>query len=82
MTRYEQKKIDVEFSRFARMNFDKPQNCRNIGQIRYYMDELTIKMKELKSSFNYVPDFAHALLTQYNDAQNHIIHRNFKNVYC
>lgn len=82
MTRFEQKKIDVEFSKFAQMNFDKPQNCRNIGQIRYYMDELTSKMKELRSSFNYVPDSAHAMLAQYNNAQNRIILKNFKEVYC
>ena len=82
MTRFEQKKIDVEFSKFAKMNFDKPQNCRNIGQIRYYMDELTSKMKELRSSFNYVPDYAHTLLSQYNDAQNRIILKNFRQVYC
>ena len=81
MTCFEQKKLDVEFSRFARMNFDKPQKCKNIDQIRYYMNELTSKISELKQSFNYVPSDAHILLSQYNAAQNRIIHRNFQHTY-
>ena len=81
MTRFEQKKLDVEFARFTKMNFDKPQNCRNIGQIRYYMNELSEKIQELKRSFNYVPASAHILLSQYNAEQNRLIHRNFQEAY-
>jgi hypothetical protein len=81
MTRFEQKKLDVEFNRFTKMNFDKPQKCKSIGQIRYYVDELSIKIKEFKASFNYVPNSAHALLSQYNAAQNRLIHKNFQEVY-
>ena len=81
MTRFEQKKLDLEFGRFTKMNFDKPQNCKSIGQIRYYMNELSDKINELKNSFNYVPSSAHVLLSQYNAAQNRLIHRNFQEVY-
>jgi len=81
MTRFEQKRLDLEFSRFTKMNFDKPQECRSIGQIRYYMQELSSKIADFKASFNYVPDKAHTLLSQYNAAQNRLIHRNFQEVY-
>ena len=81
MTRFEQKRLDLEFSRFTRMNFDKPQKCRSIGQIRYYMQELSAKIKEFKAAFNYVPDMAHTLMSQYNAAQNRLIHQNFREVY-
>jgi len=82
MTRFEQKKLDLEFSRFTKMNFDKPQKCRSIGQIRYYMNELSTKISELKQHFNYVPSSAHILMSQYNAAQNRLIHKNFQEVYC
>ena len=81
MTRFEQKKLDVEFSRFTKMNFDKPQKCQSIGQIRYYMNELSEKINELKNSFNYVPSSAHILLSQYNAEQNRLIYKNFQEVY-
>jgi SMC interacting uncharacterized protein involved in chromosome segregation len=81
MTRFQQKRLDVEFSRFTKMNFDKPQKCRNIDQIRYYMNELSAKIQELKRSFNYVPESAHVLMSQYNAAQNRLIHKNFQEAY-
>ena len=81
MTRFEQKKLDVEFNKFAKMNFDKPQKCKSIGQIRYYINELSTKIKEFKASSNYVPNSAHTLLSQYNAAQNRLIHKNFQEVY-
>ena len=81
MTRFEQKRLDVEFSKFTRMNFDKPQKCKSIHQIRYYMNELSDKINDFKRSFNYVPNSAHILLSQYNAAQNRLIHKNFQRVY-
>ena len=81
MTRFEQKRLDLEFSKFTKMNFDNPQKCKSIGQIRYYMEELSDKIKDLKQSFNYVPGSAHVLLSQYNAAQNRLIHKNFLEVY-
>ena len=81
MTQFQKKRLDVEFTKFTKMNFDKPQNCRNIDQIRYYMNELSAKIQEFKNSFNYVPNSAHILLSQYNAAQNKLIHRNFQEAY-
>jgi len=81
MTRFEQKKLDSEFNRFTKMNFDKPQKCTSIGQIRYYMKELAERIAYLKSSVMYVPNSAYTLMSQYNAAQNRLIHRNFQEVY-
>lgn len=81
MTRFEQKKLDLEFNRFTKMNFDKPQKCKSIGQIRYYIEELSEKINYLKQSFNYVPSSAHILLSQYNAVQNRLIHKNFQEIY-
>ena len=81
MTRFQEKKLEQEFNKFAKMNFDKPQKCRNIDQIRYYMHELTEKINEFKASFKFVPVSAHTLLSQYNAAQNKLIHKNFQEVY-
>ena len=81
MTRFEQKSLDLEFIKFTKMNFDKPQKCKSIGQIRYYIQELSNKINDFKRSFNYVPNSAHILLSQYNAAQNSLIHKNFQEVY-
>ncbi len=81
MTRFEQIKLDSEFARFTRMNFDKPQKCTSIDQIRYYMKELSEKITHLKSSVRYVPNDAYSLLSQYNAAQNKLIHQNFQEFY-
>jgi len=81
MTRFEQIKLDSEFARFTRMNFDKPQKCTSIDQIRYYMKELSEKITYLKSSVRYVPNDAYSLLSQYNAAQNKLIHKNFQEFY-
>jgi hypothetical protein len=81
MTRFQEKKLEQEFNKFAQMNFDKPQKCRSISQIRYYMQELTEKINEFKASFKFVPGSAYTLLTQYNAAQNKLIHKNFQEVY-
>ena len=81
MTRFQEKKLEQDFNKFAKMNFDKPQKCRSIGQIRYYMQELTDKISEFKASFKFVPAAAYTLLSQYNAAQNKMIHKNFQEVY-
>ncbi len=82
MTRFEKKRIDLEFNLFIRRHFDNPRKCRSIGQIRYYMDELRKLIKQYRDSFNYVPDKAYLLLSEYNAEQKQLIHRNFVEAYC
>ncbi len=82
MSDFEQKKIEMELKSFASRNFEKPSNCKNAEQIRYYVAELCKKIEALERQFNYVPEWAYALLAQYNAAQNRLIYREFRNNYC
>ncbi len=79
MSPFEQKKIDLEFARFVNVHFDKPRNCRNLDQIRFYVNELSGKIKDFKKNFNYVPDQAYELLSRYNEIQNSMIYAEFRN---
>ena len=81
MSRFEKKQVEKELKRFTDRHFEKPSKCRNIDQVRFYVRELTERITELKRRFNYVPDHAYTLLTQYNTLQNSMIYRNFKQNY-
>ncbi len=82
MTEYQRKRIEVELRSFTSRNFEKPANCKNLHQIRYYVNELCQKIRELEGTFNYVPDSAYTLLAQYNATQNGMINTEFRNTYC
>lgn len=81
MSEFEKKKIDEEFSSFAKRNFEKPKRCKDLEQTRFYVNELAIKVNDLKRRFNYVPDMAYLLLAQYNSILNRMVYVNFKNSY-
>ena len=81
MSEFEKKRLDQEFQSFTKKNFESPKKCKNLDQIRFYVQELSSKMEEFKSRFNYVPNNAYSLLTQYNTIQNRIVFTNFKNSY-
>lgn len=71
----------MELKAFVSRNFEKPTNCKNLDQIRFYVKELCTKIEELELSCNYVPEFAYTLLAQYNSRQNVLINSEFKNSY-
>jgi hypothetical protein len=81
MTEYERKKIEIDLRVFTSRNFEKPSQCRNLEQIRFYVSELCHKIQELEGKFNYAPDWAYTLLAQYNATQNGMIHREFRKRY-
>ncbi|MBX2963003.1 MAG: hypothetical protein KF687_10865 [Cyclobacteriaceae bacterium] len=81
MSDYERKKLELELKFFTSKNFEKPADCRNADQIRFYVKELCGKIEEYKSRFNYVPGWAYSLLAQYNAQQNSFIQQEFKNTY-
>jgi hypothetical protein len=81
MSIYERKKIELELRAFASRNFERPSECRNLAQIRFYVNELCAKIEEYQSRFNYVPGWAYGLLAQYNAKQNMMIHVEFRNTY-
>ena len=81
MSRYEKKQVEKEFKSFTNKHFEKPAKCRNIDQVRFYVQELSDKITEFKRRFNYVPDAAYSLLSQYNNIQNTMVFAHFKQNY-
>lgn len=82
MSTQERKKIDKDFKKISGRHFEKPSRCRNIGQLQYYVSELSRMIEDFKSRFNYVPKDAYVLLSQYNASQNRIIFSNYQKQYC
>lgn len=81
MNDYERKKLEMELKNFTSRNFERPSNCRNLDQIRFYVRELCNKIEEYESRFNYVPSSAYSLLAQYNSVQNQMLYVDFRTTY-
>lgn len=81
MGTWDQKKVDIELRKFTARNFEKPADCKDLEQIRFYVRELCIKIEELEKQFAYVPSAAYSLLAQYNSQQNLIISKNFSDTF-
>ena len=81
MNDYERKKLELELKNFTSRNFERPSNCRNLDQIRFYVRELCSKIEEYESRFNYVPASAYSLLAQYNSVQNQMLYVDFRTTY-
>ncbi len=77
MSDYEKKRLETELRNFTSRNFERPTDCRNLDQIRYYVKELCNKIEEYEVRFNYVPQWAYSLLAQYNLVQNRMLHMEF-----
>lgn len=77
MSDFEKKTLEIELKSFTSRNFERPSDCRNLDQIRFYIRELCLKIEDYQKRFNYVPGVAYALLAQYNARQNSIIHKEF-----
>lgn len=82
MNEFERKKLENDFRNFTTRNFESPSACRDLHQIRFYVKELCIKIREYESRFHFVPSWAFALLAQYNQAQNSLIYGEFRKAYC
>ena len=81
MAIFNRKEVDNELKKFADRNFEKPTDCKDLEQIRFYVRELCLKIEELEKRFEYVPNSAYSLLTQYNSKQNSIISKDFSDTY-
>lgn len=77
MSEFEKKHLELELKAFTSKNFVRPSDCRNLDQIRYYIQELCAKIEDYKRRFNYVPNTAYQLLSQYNSRQNSMLYRDF-----
>lgn len=82
MSDFEKKILEMDLKKFTSRNFEKPSDCRNIDQIRFYVSELCSKIEEYELRFNYVPQWAYTLLAQYNMVHNSMLHQDFKNAYA
>jgi hypothetical protein len=80
MTSAERQLVETELKNFTNRNFEKPINCRNLDQIRFYVRELCLKIEELETKFEYVPNSAYSLLAQYNVKQNSITNKEFHTI--
>lgn len=81
MSDFEKRRLELELRNFTSRNFEQPNNCRNLDQIRYYVKELCAKIEEYEIRFNYVPSWAYSLLAQYNLVQNRLLHVEFTTSY-
>jgi hypothetical protein len=82
MSEFEKTKLEIELKNFTTRNFERPSDCRNLDQIRFYVRELCNKIDEYERRFNYVPGWAYSLLAQYNMVQNSMLHTEFRNAYA
>jgi len=81
MALFSRKEVDIELKNFTTRNFEKPDDCKDLEQIRFYVRELCLKIEELEKRFEYVPNSAYALLAQYNSQQNTILSKDFSDTY-
>jgi hypothetical protein len=80
MSSLERQEIESSLKVFTNRNFEKPADCKNLEQIRFYVRELCLKIEEMESRFSYVPQWAYSLLAQYNARQNAILQVQFKDL--
>jgi hypothetical protein len=81
MSEYEKIKLETELMTFTSKNFVRPNECKNIDQIRFYIRELCLKIEEYERKFNYVPQSIYSLLSNYNRVQSNMIYVEFRNTY-
>ena len=81
MTEYEKKYLEMELKSFVSKNFERPSECVNLDQVRFYVNELCLKIEDYKKRFNYAPEAAYTLLAQYNARQNAMLYKEFVSSY-
>lgn len=81
MSDFEKKTLEMEFKAFATRNFERPSNCENLEQVRFYIKELCLKMEEHRKLAAFIPEVAYVLLAQYNAKQNSMLYKEFVNSY-
>ena len=74
----ERVRIDFELRAFTVKNFEKPSDCRNLDQIKFYSAELCLKIAEYENRFSFAPAWAYTLLEQYTQRQNSLSEYTFK----
>jgi len=78
----EKTQVEMKFKNFTSRNFERPVDCRNIDQIRFYVRELCLLIEEYENRFDYAPQWAYFLLAQYNLVQNRMLQIEFNRAYA
>jgi len=81
MSDFEKTSIEQDLKIFTSRNFEDPSDCKNLEQIRFYVNELYQKIHELEARFDYAPSWAYTLLARYQAKQNVLIHVQFRGAY-
>jgi hypothetical protein len=81
MSEFEKKALELELKSFVSKNFDRPADCENLDQVRFYIRELCLKIEDYQKRFNYAPELAFTLLAQYNARQNSMLYKDYVNSY-
>jgi len=71
MSEFEKRHLERELKHYTARNFVRPAECR----------ELCLKIEDYKKRFNFVPNTAYSLLSQYNSKQNSLLYRDYINHY-
>lgn len=74
-------RINKEFNNFVKKEILKPEKCKNLEQIRFYVNGLAQMIKGFQHKYDFVPDTAYGILDRFNKAQNRIIFKDYKNGY-
>jgi hypothetical protein len=81
MSEFEKKSLEMEFRSFTAKNFERPADCNNLAQVRFYISELCAKIGDYKQRYDYAPELAYTLLAQYNARQNTMLYKDYVNSY-
>jgi hypothetical protein len=81
MSEFEKKALEMELKSFVAKNFERPADCDNLDQVRFYIHELYLKIDDYQKRLNYAPELAYLLLAQYNARQNSMLYKDYVNSY-
>ena len=76
-----EKTVEKEFKRFAKRNLLKPGKCKGIDETTYCIQQMHLKIQELKHKFNYVPVSAQLMFNEYQNIQDRMVYENFRDTY-
>ena len=73
--------VEAQLREFMTTNFTDPDECRNLEQIRGYVQQICNTIQDLKQTGQFVPAWDYTLLSRYNARQNALILMDFRSSY-
>jgi hypothetical protein len=77
----QEKQAEKEFKRFAKRHLMHPKRVRRIEQTQHFIYELHKLINDYRLRFNYVPDEAHLMFSEYQNIQDRMVYENFRQTY-